>query len=246
MELAKIRNKAQAESDRTAAGNVVAPIEEGSQPPALTIPDDLFDGPVMDVAFPGPAMKRAPSTSVRFDPVSLIVAGREADQAAVQKHISTENNAQFKTDGHDIYSEFLCFRLGNEEYGVSIMEIKEIIKPRELAEVPRAPEFVDGILSLRGVIVPVINMTRKLSLPREHVSPQERIVIVKKEDSLAGLRVDMVTGVVRILDRLRESTPAALDGIDREYVAGIGRTGDRIIILLDVQSVANLSMASGG
>jgi len=78
------------------------------------------------------------------------------------------------------------------------------------------------------------------------VNPQERIVIVKKEDSLAGLRVDMVTGVVRIFDRLRESTPAALDGIDREYVAGIGRTGDRMIILLDVQSVANLSVAAGG
>ncbi len=80
MELAKIRNKAQAEAERGKPDGVGSDISGGSQPPALTLPDDLFDGP--DVAFPGPAMMKSQAVSVRFDPLAMIIAGREADQSA--------------------------------------------------------------------------------------------------------------------------------------------------------------------
>lgn len=246
MELAKIRNKAQAEADKASKDVGGTQIGAGSQPPALTLPDDLFDGPAPDVAFPGPAFIRPAMSAQRFDPLAVIIAGRDSDRAALLRQSPDEPEEEFKTDNNEVYSEFLCFRLGDEEYGVNIMDIKEIIKPRELTEVPRAPLCVDGILSLRGVIVPVINMGKRLSLSTEQKSQQERIVIVKQGEALTGLRVDVVTGVVRIFDSLRESTPAALEGIDREYVAGIGRTGNRMIILLDVQSVADLSLVSGG
>ena len=126
------------------------------------------------------------------------------------------------------------------------MEIKELIKPRELTEVPRAPHFVDGIISLRGMIVPVIDLRKRLGLHSQRPTAQQRIVIVRQRSGFSGLRVDSVTGVVRIADHRREAAPAALEGIDREFVAGIGRADNRMVILLDIQNVADLELAAHG
>ena len=145
-----------------------------------------------------------------------------------------------------MFEEFLCFRLGDEEYGVNIMEIKEIIKPRELTEVPRAPDFVDGVLSLRGAIVPVFTMRMRLGMPLEHDASQERIVIVRCNDGLYGLRVDRVTDVVKIAKGDREATPAVLEGIAREFVAGIGRAGKRMLIILDIRTVVDTALGEVG
>ena len=139
------------------------------------------------------------------------------------------------------FSEFLCFKLGEEEYGVNIMEIKEIIKPRELTEVPRISSFIDGVISLRGVIVPVFNMRKRIQLP-EGGQLQERVIIVRSAEELYGLRVDRVTDVVKIFDADREPTPAILDGVARDFVAGIGRNGSRMVILLDIMRVVDSTL----
>ena len=78
------------------------------------------------------------------------------------------------------FQEFLCFRVSAETYAINIMAIKEIIKPREVTEVPRAPAFVSGVLSLRGIIIPVFNMRLRLGLPGVEKSAKERIIVLKK------------------------------------------------------------------
>lgn len=248
MELAKIRSKAKQKERRADAS---APPEESRPaseepvaPPALTLPDDLFDDTANGMVIPGPAPSRTATSAVRFDPLAVLLAGRQADQRAVP---AAEPVAAVVAESGDSeqYQEFLCFLLGDEEYGINIMEIKELIKPRELTEVPRAPHFVDGIISLRGVIVPVINLRKRLGLAARRLSNQERIVIVRHGESLSGLRVDAVTGVVRIADHRREATPAVLEGVDREFVAGIGRSDDRMVILLDVQHAADAGSQPG-
>lgn len=217
-------------------------VEKPAVPPALALPDDLFDSAGGEVSFPGPATPATSPTPVRFDPLAVIMAGRQADQLVAAP---SDLPDQPLAAGAEQYQEFLCFLLGSEEYGVNIMEIKELIKPRELTEVPRAPDFVDGIISLRGMIVPVIDLRRRLGLHSRRPTNQERVVIVRHRTSFCGLRVDSVTGVVRIFEDRREATPAALEGIDRDFVAGIGRSDDRMVILLDVQNVADVGLAGG-
>jgi purine-binding chemotaxis protein CheW len=248
MDLAKIRTKARQEGAAQAADGPVdqQPLpQETAVPPALAVSDDSPEGPGIELVIPGPASIRSSAPSVRFDPLAVILAGRQADQAAPAVDLLPQDQAQ-AVASEDAYQEFLCFLLGDEEYGVNIMEIKELIKPRELTEVPRAPHFVDGIISLRGVIVPVIDLRKRLGLHGQQSTAQQRIIIVRQHNGYSGLRVDSVTGVVRIADHRREAAPAALEGIDREFVAGIGRADNRMVILLDIQNVSDLELAVHG
>lgn len=170
----------------------------------------------------------------RQDPVQRILAGREAAGC----HQETTEQQQIIND----YEEYLCFRLSDEIYGVSIMQLKEIIKLREVTEMPRAPEFVSGIISLRGVIIPILDMLIRLGLKRIDITGKERIVVVKHGESLFGLLVDEVLNVARIPKDCFEAVPAVLEGIDRDFVSGIGRAEKRMIILLNLESVTNINL----
>src|SRR5664279_3992485 len=110
--------------------------------------------------------------------------------------VSEEEHADSE---HPSYQEFLCFKVSDEVYGVDIMDIKELIKPREVTEVPRAPSFVSGIISLRGVIIPIIDMLDRLGLARETITGRERVIVVRQGDSFSGLMVDEIIQVVRIV-----------------------------------------------
>ena len=98
------------------------------------------------------------------DPLEVILAGRETAGCGEDQSLLSEVQ---EDAGKETYQEFLCFKVSNEVYGVDIMDIKELIKPREVTEVPRAPSFVSGIISLRGVIIPIIDMLDRLGLERE-------------------------------------------------------------------------------
>jgi purine-binding chemotaxis protein CheW len=122
------------------------------------------------------------------------------------------------------------------------MEIKEIIKPREWTEVPRAPHFISGVISLRGVIIPVFDMRRRLELPPVPASGRERIVVVKDGESFCGILVDEVVQVVRIPVTSIEPAPTVLEGIDRDFVIGIGRHEGTMLILLSLENILNLTL----
>ncbi|SJZ96899.1 purine-binding chemotaxis protein CheW [Trichlorobacter thiogenes] len=247
MELAKIRNKAQQAvatepvQEAVAIEPATAQPDEPS-PPALSLPDNLLDIQPTMLSFPGPAPVRPAPAESHFDPLARILAGREQDCAVTGSADAALVHEQQSTVPEVAFEEFLCFRLGDEEYGINIMEIKEIIKPRELTEVPRTPGFVDGVLSLRGVIVPVFTMRKRLGMSLEYDGSQERIVIVRCGDGLHGLRVDRVTDVVKISKTDREVTPAVLEGVAREFVSGIGRSGKRMLIILDICKVVDTAL----
>lgn len=246
MELAKIRNKSKREEEQApqvAQHPLPAAAEES--PPALSLPDDVFDLSHTALAFPGPAPARSVIPARTFDPLAVILHGREQDRAAEQETSAPELLPVEQTAAETSYEEFLCFRLGDEEYGISIMEIKEIIKPRELTEVPRMPSYLDGVLSLRGVIVPVYALRRRLNMPCDHDRAFERIIIVRCDEGLYGLRVDRVTDVVRIEAGQRETAPSVLEGAAREFVAGIGRAGERMIIIMDIPKVVDTCLGEG-
>lgn len=173
------------------------------------------------------------------DPLEVILAGREA--AGCDEDLSLVSAGQSETAEKE-FQEYLCFRVSDEIYGISIMDIKEIIKPREVTEVPRAPSFVSGIISLRGIIIPIIDMLDRLGLLRETVTGRERVIVVRHGESFSGLLVDEIIQVVHIAKDGFEAAPAVLEGIDRDFVSGIGRADGRMIILLNLENIADIHL----
>ena len=174
----------------------------------------------------------------QFDPVAVLLAGRDA---ACDELLDADAPASVAEAG-DEYQEFLCFRVSSETYAINIMVIKEIIKPREVTEVPRAPAFVSGVLSLRGIIIPVFDMRLRLGLPSHEKSARERIIVLRKGDGFFGFIVDEVIQVVRIGALAMEKAPAVLDGIDRDFVSGIGRYNGQMLIVLNQDKILDLTV----
>jgi purine-binding chemotaxis protein CheW len=140
--------------------------------------------------------------------------------------------------------EILAFGLGDEEYGLDIQRIREIIKMREITELPRAPGFLLGIISVRGQVIPVVDLRLRLRLPVRPLGRDARILIVTRDGEAYGLCVDAVRQVVRMREEDVEPPPAMLGGAEAEFIAGIGRPrSDRMLILLHLDAV--LSFGGG-
>lgn len=138
--------------------------------------------------------------------------------------------------------QYLAFYLGDEEYALDITRISEIIKVREFTDLPRTPRFILGIISLRGVVVPVFDLCQRLNLGASEMSPSSRIVVCQIDDLIAGLLVDSINQVVSLADDEIEPPPGVLSGLDRDMVSGIGRCQGRMIILLNLHSALNVEL----
>jgi purine-binding chemotaxis protein CheW len=174
-----------------------------------------------------------------FDPLAILFAGRE--MAACAEEVLGSTTSGTAADSSENL-ELLCFRVSSEEYALNIMDIKEIIKTREVTEVPRVPAFIRGLLSLRGIIIPVFDMSVRLGLPTGDKSENKRIIVVKNGDGFSGVLVDEVIQVVRIKAANIEPPPAVLEGIDRDFVVGIGRFDGRMLILLNMVKILDVTL----
>ncbi len=139
-------------------------------------------------------------------------------------------------------ARWLAFVLGREHYAVGIEYVKEIIKPREVTDIPRVPEYLLGVISLRGVIVPVFDLCRRLRLGEGGLSEHTRIIVCELGERVAGLMVDSISQVVDMNEEHVEPPPAILTGLDRDMVEGVGRVQGRMIILLDLEQVLNIEV----
>jgi purine-binding chemotaxis protein CheW len=139
-------------------------------------------------------------------------------------------------------SQYLAFHLDDEEYALDIKQISEIIKVRDFTEIPRSPEYVLGIISLRGVVVPVFDLRCRLNLGAADITTNSRIVVCQSGDLTVGLLVDNINQVVNLDKDEIEPPPGVLSGLDREMVLGIGRYQDRMVILLQLNYVLNVDL----
>lgn len=136
------------------------------------------------------------------------------------------------------YLKLVGFRLGDEEYAVDILKIKEIKLLMEITRVPKAPGFVEGVINLRGDIVPIIDLRKKLRLPVTPFGEDTRIIIVEIESKMCGVIVDGVSEVIEIEESKILDTPSIVKGsIEEQYLKGVGKMGDRILILLDLDRI---------
>ncbi len=249
MDLAEIRKKAQQEQDtdrRSGAQDAgPPPLNDSSESvdhilewPTLEEADYPVVKPAARTVTVPPAVSAASGVKP-VDPLAVILAGRRA--AACDLAEPDEAGTEVESADDDKL-ELLCFRIAREEYAINILDIKEIIKPREITEVPRVPSFISGIISLRGIITPVVNMHERLGLTHQAGTGRERVIVVRSGNDLFGICVDEVNQVARIDAATLEPTPSVLEGINREFVAGIGRVDGRMLILLNLEKLLDVTL----
>jgi purine-binding chemotaxis protein CheW len=130
--------------------------------------------------------------------------------------------------------QLVTFRLGNEEYAVDILKVQEINRMKEITRVPNTPAYVEGVINLRGKVIPVVNLRSKFSLDERDNDTQSRIMIMDIQGITMGLVVDGVSEVLRIPANIVEPTPPMAANISTEFIKGIAKLEDRLIILLDM------------
>lgn len=134
-------------------------------------------------------------------------------------------------------AQLVAFNLGNEIYGVDIAGVREIIRMQAVTQVPRAPDFVEGVINLRGKVIPVIDLRKRLGLPLKSLTREARISVVEIDRQHIGLIVDGVSEVLRIPAESVEPPSAVITTVDSDYLRGIAKLNERLIILLDIERV---------
>ncbi|MDI6710287.1 MAG: chemotaxis protein CheW [Bacillota bacterium] len=133
--------------------------------------------------------------------------------------------------------QVVVFQLAEQTYGVDIARVYEIIRMEAITRVPRAPQFVEGVINLRGRIIPVIDLRRRFGMPQNEQTRASRIIIVEMNGMTVGMVVDAVLEVLRLPADSIEPPPPVINGIDSAYLRGIALWGERLIIMLDTEKV---------
>jgi len=133
--------------------------------------------------------------------------------------------------------QLVSFVIQNEEFGVDILKVQEIIRPMDITRVPNAPTFVEGVINLRGRIVPIVDLRARFGLPPRAQDKDTRIVVVELHEQVTGFMMDAVKEVIRVDEDVIEPPPELAIGVDTEYLKGVAKLDDRLLILLDLEEV---------
>ncbi len=143
------------------------------------------------------------------------------------------------------YLDLMGFQLGDEEYAVDIMRIREITTLLEMTPIPRAPGYIAGVVSLRGNITPIFDPKKKIGLPQTERSNRARIIVLNRNDEQVGILVDAIIGAARVALGSLEPPPAVIRGPQAEYVSGVARDADRMLIVMDIDAITRVEGAAG-
>jgi len=209
----------------TARGEKIVLPPSGLAEDILALPESAAVEP-LDPAEPGALLPAEPREPEPEAPIRAQSASFFAAPAREERKIAeaTEHLATFFLDA--------------EEYGVDVRLVQEIIRPSEITQVPRSPGFVKGVINLRGRIVPVVDLKRKLGLGE--VDPDarpSRIVVAKLKERLVGLLVDGANQVLKVPVTAIEAAPEEVVAIDANYIRGVAKLEKRLIILMDLHKV---------
>ncbi|MGK9475614.1 chemotaxis protein CheW [Melioribacter sp. OK-6-Me] len=140
--------------------------------------------------------------------------------------------------------QLVSFKIGKEEFGIDILRVQEINRMLNLTRLPNAPYYIDGVVNLRGRIIPIVNLRVKLGLERIEADKNSRIVVVDLNGKTIGFLVDEVSEVLRIPEDITEQPPAMVAGVDSSLIKAIGKLEDRLLILLDLERVLSADVSN--
>ncbi|NLT22822.1 MAG: chemotaxis protein CheW [Syntrophorhabdus sp.] len=133
--------------------------------------------------------------------------------------------------------QLVTFKLGTEEFGVDILKVQEINKMMNITKIPNAPAFIEGVINLRGKIIPIVDLRKRLGFREQPYDKSTRIIVVELEGLVLGFIVDSVSEVLRIPANTIEPPPSMVAGIESEYIEGVGKLDDRLLILLELKKI---------
>lgn len=134
-------------------------------------------------------------------------------------------------------TNLVTFRLGSGEYAIDIMQAKEIIKMEKITLIPNAPYFVEGVINLRGNIIPIIDLKKRFNLEESEGDKNTGIIIAKIEDVDMGIMIDSVSKVVSMANSDIQPPPSMLQGIGQRYIKGVGKMEDKLLVVLDLDKL---------
>lgn len=137
--------------------------------------------------------------------------------------------------------QLVSFNIGEEEFGVDILRVQEINRMVEITRVPNSPDYVEGVINLRGKVIPIIYMRKRLGMPSKPLDKDTRIIVVEIDKRVIGFIVDSVNEVLRINKSITEPPPTMVAGIDSDFITSIAKLEDRLLILLDLEKILTKS-----
>lgn len=145
--------------------------------------------------------------------------------------------------------QLVTFEVGTEEYAIPILSVQEINRMMQITRVPQSPAFVEGVINLRGKIIPVVDLRKRFGIETDEATGDERIVVVEVAGAagtrVLGFTVDRVNEVLRVPSEIVDPTPAMATGADSDYVQGVGKLDDRLLILLNLDRLFNDTELAG-
>jgi len=132
-------------------------------------------------------------------------------------------------------TQLVSFMLSNEEYGVEVLKVREIIRLPTITQMPNTPPYVEGIINLRGKVIPIISMRKRFGLPESDYTSHTRIMVMDVPGGLTGFIVDGVSEVIRIHSNEIQPPPAMVSGnLDQEFIMGVFNHADQLLIIMDI------------
>ncbi len=160
----------------------------------------------------------------------------------MEKETENYNNHTDMPDDNSSSEVILTsFTIGEDEFALDIMKIKEIIKYQKITPIPKAPEFIEGVINLRGLVVPIVDMRMRFGLPSIATHKGLKIIIVQVEDKIIGILVDKVLNILKLPSESVLPPPAVVKGIESEYLLGICESGEKLILLLDLDKIFTIN-----
>jgi purine-binding chemotaxis protein CheW len=147
----------------------------------------------------------------------------------------SENRNTNTLNGADI--QLVTFKMGNEEFGIDILQVQEINRLIEIMKVPKAPYFIEGVINMRGNIIPVVDFRKRFGMPKKESNKLTRILIIEAVEKTVSFIVDEIKEVMKISQSQIEAPPEIISGIGAEYFKGVGKIEKRLINILDVNKV---------
>lgn len=157
--------------------------------------------------------------------------------ATTQQATALDQQMGFSTDGN----QYLTFTLGDEHYGVEILRVQEIKGYTAVTRIPNTPGYIKGVLNLRGTIVPIIDLRTKFSMEQVEYSKVTVIIVLEVKGRTMGIIVDAVSDVLNIPSKDVQPAPDFGHAVDVSFLSGIGKSGDKLVALLDIDKVLSVS-----
>lgn len=135
--------------------------------------------------------------------------------------------------------QLVSFRLAQEEYGIEITKVQEIILMGEITRIPQTPEYIKGLINLRSSVIPIVDLRLRFGLAEETVTDETRIMVVNTSGKTIGIVVDAVSEVLRVSHEQIAPPPPTVVGLGRDYLTGLVRFDKRLLIMLDIDKILN-------